>query len=57
MHYVRGTLVIDMLERESDTVVWHGWISTEIFKDTDTEKRSEAVVKAVMKNFPPKQKK
>lgn len=53
--YERGTLVIDVIDRVANTLVWRGTASARLLPDTSfgaTVERAEAAVSQTMKPFP-----
>jgi hypothetical protein len=54
-----GSLVIDVVDARTRTIVWRGMASKDIDVDASAEKRDKNINKAaekLFKNYPPKQK-
>ena len=55
MHYKRGVLVLDVVERVSGTLLWRGAIMAEIDMNWPEERKQErcnAAVKALLRHYP-----
>ena len=55
MHYKRGVLVLDVVERASGTLLWRGAIMAEIDLNWPEERKQErcnAAVKALLQHYP-----
>ncbi|MBW2714236.1 MAG: DUF4136 domain-containing protein, partial [Deltaproteobacteria bacterium] len=48
--YTEGTLAIDVFDRETKEVVWHGWATKRISPEKHSEKR-KAIVDRVVDNL------
>jgi hypothetical protein len=53
--YKRGTLVIDVVDRHSTNVVWHGWSNRSISGRGDTREVVRDVVREVLDQYRPKE--
>ena len=57
--YTEGTLIVDMIDRNTKELVWRGSATATVDESASTEKREETITKAIMgilENYPPKQK-
>ena len=55
MHYKRGVLVLDVVERTSGTLLWRGAIMAEIDTNWPEERKQERcndAVKALLRHYP-----
>ena len=55
MHYKRGVLVLDVVERISGTLLWRGAIMADIDMNWPEERKQErcnAAVKALLQHYP-----
>jgi len=48
-----GTISIDMIDGQSNKLVWHGWATEPIAPSKTTEEIIKGIVKKVLDNFPP----
>jgi Domain of unknown function (DUF4136) len=53
VNYVEGTLVIDMVDRRRDTLVWHGWATDDLFESDVRAGRITDMVDAILARYPP----
>lgn len=52
--YKEGTLVIDLVDRKLDEVVWRGWAEGMRAEVRHSEEQIFGVVRAILRDFPPK---
>jgi hypothetical protein len=52
--YKEGTLVIDLVDRELDEVVWRGWAEGIRAEVRHSEDQIFGVVRSILRDFPPK---
>lgn len=53
-HYVQGTLLIDVADRASKRVVWHGWGTDRVATDRQPEEaKIRATVEQILASYPP----
>lgn len=50
--YTEGTLIIDIIDRDSDELVWRGAVSGNVDNVASLRKQIEKGVKAIMKKYP-----
>lgn len=55
IHYVQGTLVIDIFDSEARKLVWHGWASARIFESQADGSLAPKAVEKILSRFPPDQ--
>lgn len=53
VNYVEGTLVIDLVDRRRQKLVWHGWGTTDIFESDVSGDEVDRAVDAVLAQYPP----
>ena len=52
--YKEGTLVLDLVDREQDQVVWRGWVEGMKAEVRDSEEQIFHVVGKILRGFPPR---
>ncbi len=52
-HYVQGTLVIDVADRKTGQIVWHGWGTKPLFPSEAGSGDPGPAVQEILKGFPP----
>lgn len=53
-NYTEGSLVIEMVDRNKQRLVWHGWGSKDLFESSKTDEGTAAqVVDAILAKYPP----
>jgi len=52
VHYVLGTMIIDMFDREKGKLVWHGWSSVSIHSESPRKGRREEVIAKILEGYP-----
>ena len=53
VNYVVGTLIVDVFDRASQELIWHGWSSVSLYSSKDADSKRSGVIRAVMSGFPP----
>ena len=54
IQYVQAMMSVDVLERATQRVVWHGWASAKVYDGSSGGKKAEQGVRKIMKRYPPK---
>jgi hypothetical protein len=50
--YTEGTLILDIIDRRSDELVWRGSVSGDVENVSTLKKQIEKAIKAIMKKYP-----
>jgi hypothetical protein len=56
--YLEGTLVLDIMDPESNTVMWRGWATTDLDdnpKPKQVQRYIQVAVKRILDRFPPEE--
>lgn len=51
--YQEGTLMIDIIDAETDELVWRGWSTANVHPDRYTDEAVTEAVQAILAKFPP----
>lgn len=51
--FQEGTLMLDVIDASSNRLVWRGWVSTRVHRDSFTDAAVERAVSDILARFPP----